>query len=254
MSRIDDLLMQAMGGAVVIDDGNTKQIDKILLDENGVIKPFHHDDLRGIDFQQLRMFCHKNAVYQLPTIDLITFLSGLFEDEKKVIEVGSGTGVIGRNLGIKMYDSHQQTFPEVKLHYDLMKQPTIKYGRDVLKMDGVKAIRLFKPSLVLACWVTAPKDIDGNPLNMYGMDEEKILSLTETYVHVGTSTIHSNKLINKYDRFEILAPWIVSRRPSKETLISIWTLFPIEIEKRLNKIKSVTGIDFTFKKVVTKKI
>ncbi len=186
---------------------------------------------------QIRQFGHVHGMYQLPTKELVDFLSA-FVIKKETIEVGSGVGVLGKALRIPCTDSKMQERPEVKALYTLMKQPVIKYGAHVAKLDYSEALDIFKPSVVIGSWLTGKVDINGNPLNMFGFDEETILEKVDTYIMVGNHSVHKTKDILKYPHRRYTAPWIVSRSEFPElNSIYIWSKNPIQIDADKFKMK-----------------
>ena len=144
----------------------------------------------------MSLVCHKHGIYQLPTWELIKFLKDQI-GEGPAIEIGSGNGCIGRLLGIPTTDNKMQELPEIKALYEIMKQPTVTYGKDVEHLDGLEAIRKYKPKVVLGCWVTQKwKEgmADGNAL---GVDEALIFEeeSVEKYIFVGNEKTHASKEI-----------------------------------------------------------
>jgi hypothetical protein len=125
-----------------------------------------------IKFSVSKLFL-KNIFVALCCIELIDFLKSEIGD-LFTIEIGSGNGCIGRSLEIKMTDNKLQLRPEVKIMYDIQGQPIINYGEDIETLDAIEAVVKYKPSAVVACWVTH-KYKDGMVVgNMYGIEEEEI--------------------------------------------------------------------------------
>lgn len=180
-------------------------------------------DYDQIPFEELRMFCHFNARYLLPTVELIEFLKEQIDD-KSAIEVGAGCGDLGTHLGIKMTDNYCQEWPDVKEFYKAIKQPTIKYGENVEKIDVIDAIIKYKPDIIIGAWVTQwidpniPPPIGGG--SIYGIKEDKLLELVNTYILIGAEEIHKHKAIMKKPHTKIDAPFVRSRR--KDNKIWIW--------------------------------
>lgn len=73
-----------------------------------------------VPWDDVRSFKHEYPVYVLPTTELLDVLDDLIQDYDRVIEIGAGTGSIGRLLGIKMTDSYlQQDNEAVKKVYEV---------------------------------------------------------------------------------------------------------------------------------------
>ena len=73
--------------------------------EDGHIRGLPASEWRKFEWDSVVKFMHNYPVYVLPTTEL---LDDLTADYEKTIEIGAGTGSIGRLLGIKMTDSHLQ--------------------------------------------------------------------------------------------------------------------------------------------------
>lgn len=202
---------------------NVTDISKLekLFFSDGLIKPVAYSDLLEFTQNQISLFCHKHGIYQIPTKELIKFIKSHI-GEDSAIEIGSGNGCIGRALGIRMTDNKMQDIPEIKAHYQMMGQPTVNYGSDVEKIDGISAILKYKPKVVVACWVTQkwkPGMEEGNAL---GVDEELIFKNgVEKYIFIGNEKTHSRKeILEKYPHRKFKHKTIVSRSLDSEKNIA----------------------------------
>lgn len=147
---------------------------------------------------------HEYPVYVLPTTELLDLLDDLTADFEKVIEIGAGTGSVGRLLNIKMTDSYlQQDNAAVRKAYELSGQPIIKYPRDVIKADALTAYRRFKPDCIIGCYVTHLWRKDMNSGNMYGVDFERLLPLVKRLILVGNKITHADNPIMSINHMEI---------------------------------------------------
>ncbi len=196
-----------------------------LLDENGNLKILNHHEYDKFDENSLRLFCHYYARYLLPTKELIDFIKKEVIGDKFAIEIGAGSGDFGRHLGIKMTDNHCQELPQVKIFYELTQQPTIRYGKDVEKIDALDAVIKYKPDIVIGSWITQWIDPNipppGGGGNVYGVKEDEILRYVKKYVLIGSEKIHKHKFIMKSHKFEKITPnFIRSRRTDNH--IWIW--------------------------------
>ncbi len=77
-----------------------------MLDEDGHIRDLPASEWRKFEWDSVVKFMHNYPVYVLPTTEFLDVLDDLTADYEKTIEIGAGTGSIGRLLGIKMTDSH----------------------------------------------------------------------------------------------------------------------------------------------------
>jgi hypothetical protein len=200
------------------------ELEKILV-TNGKINNLPFDTLNAFTQEQLSVFCHKYAIYQLPTQELIQFISKQI-DGQPALEIGSGNGCIGRSLGIRMADNKMQNLPEIKFHYDMLRQPTITYGEDVEELDGIEAIKKYRPKVVVACWVTQKWKEGMEDGNMLGVEEELIFENgVEKYIHVGNEKTHASKVIlDKFPVRKFKHKTILSRSMAREqNIIYIFT-------------------------------
>jgi len=196
-----------------------------LLVKDDLIVPALFDDLKKFSQEQISVFCHKYAIYQVPTYELMGFLKGELGSNRatEAIEIGAGNGVFGRYLGIRMVDNKMQEWPDIKAYYENFSQPTITYGKDIETLAANDAVVLYKPKTVMACWVTQTYDMtkpidelqEGNP---HGIDEIKMFEDgVEKYIHIGNSITHGRKrILDKIPHRKIKADWLVSRSMSRE--------------------------------------
>ena len=88
----------------------------------------------------------------------------------------------------------------------------------------MEAIKKYQPKVVIGSWITAPYDLDGKELNMYGPDEEAIINAVDTYILIGNENVHSRKIIRKYPHRVYKADWLVSKANAPEdNMIYIWS-------------------------------
>lgn len=172
-------------------------LNKILMPD-GLLIAHPSQVYEDIPYDHLRLWCHTNAVYGLPSVELLDLLRGLFEGV--TIEIGAGNGVFGRELYIPSTDSYIQNSPEMQLYYSLLKQPTVKYGVNVFAMDAVDATKHFGAQTVFGSWVTQrTEDEDGPDTEgcYAGIDEYALSRLAKRYIVYGNRRIHANKKIFK---------------------------------------------------------
>ncbi len=191
-----------------------------LLIRDGKIIPVPFSKLKDFSQESISVFCHKHALYQVPTTELIDFLKSEIGNLPS-IEIGAGNGCIGRSLGIMMTDNKMQDLPHIKLLYSMQGQPTVKYGNDVEEIPAIDAVIRYKPKIVVACWVTHFFQEGMTAGNMYGIKEEELFDNgVEKYIHVGNespTTGHTNKpILFKYPVKKYKFPWLLSRSMKKE--------------------------------------
>lgn len=196
-------------------------LSELLLTDKGNITPVPFDILNNFTQEELSLFCLMHGVYQLPLVELIQFLR-VEIGGRSALEIGAGNGCIGRSLGIKTSDNHMQLIPEIRNYYEnIVRQPIVKYGKDVENLDAISAVKKYKPEVVVACWVThlyKPGMEVGNPL---GIEEELLFANgVKKYIHVGNTDVHSQKPIlskMKYRTYQF--PWLVSRSMNRDNNI-----------------------------------
>ena len=209
----------------VVNHGDSTAVRKEVLDEDGHIRELPASEWQQFPWDDVRLFMHEYPVYVLPTTELLDVLEDLTADYRKVIEIGAGTGSIGRLLGIKMTDSYMQQDNKVaKMVYELTRQPAIKYPRDVIKADALTAYRRFKPDCILGCYVTHKYREDIGTGNMFGVDFERLLPLVKRLILVGNKFTHAANPIMAIDHTEIDLKGGLITRSSERSLdrIFVW--------------------------------
>ena len=182
---------------------STEAIRLAVLDECGYVKELPASEWQRFPWGEVRLFMHEYPIYVLPTTELLDVLEDLTAGFK-TIEIGAGTGNIGRHLGIKMTDSHlQQLNKTVKALYELTRQPVIQYPSAVIKADALTAYRRFKPECILGCYVTHLYRDGMATGNMYGVDFERLLPLVKRLVLVGNKDTHWENPIMSLPHTEI---------------------------------------------------
>ena len=142
-----------------------------------------------------------------------------------VIEIGSGCGDLAHYLGITATDNCMQKWREIKRHYRLVGQPTIKYPDFVQSLDAIEAIDQYKPEVVVASWVTQWIDPDQPPPpgggNIWGVKEDEILKRKCVYIFIGNHAVHGSKKIMSILHKEYKLPFLRSRANQPE-LDRVW--------------------------------
>lgn len=175
----------------------------------------------------VRVWCHENARYGLPTIETIDWLRQRIAG-RSVIEIGAGAGDLCHHLGICGTDSKVQRNNALAIEfYERTHQPRIRYPGWVKEIDAVDAVRHYKPEVVVASWVTHWVDPSRPPPNdagcMFGVREDQILDLGCEYIMIGNLAVHQHKPILALPHEELILPFIRSRsaRPELDRVF-IW--------------------------------
>ena len=209
-----------------IPNENVDYLDEILL-VNGQLQVVPAFALERLPKYHLAIWGNKRGVYCFPTTELIAWLSEKISG-RKAIEICSGTGVIGRALGITSTDSYIQTTPEMIAMYALYGQRPIFPPEDVQKFEANDAVDHFKPQVVLGSFITQkylPGDEETKTgSSVYGVDELTLIPKVSTYIAVGNTKTHGNKRALKFPHEKFHFPWIYTRSLSPElNEIVIWS-------------------------------
>lgn len=200
-------------------------LERQFLDDSGNLKIVPSGVYSTVNYDHLRLFCHKYGFYCLPTTELIGWLI-LNMSIGKTIEIGAGNGAVGRALGIPITDSCAQQNPEVASFYKSLGQPVTHYPRDIIKVDALTAIRSFRPEVVVACWVTHKYNPNEawREGSKWGIEERLVLKKIKKYILIGHEKIHNNKPIMDLPHETFYYPWLWSRaEDAAGNRIYVWT-------------------------------
>lgn len=182
----------------------------------------------GMDFwrrftdDSIKMFMLREAIYVLPTEELLDYLDKLIGNTH-AIEVGAGRGFIGHELNIHTTDSYQQQEEFTSFLYNLMGQPPIRYPKYVEKLDALRAVRKYRPHTVLGCFVTQKWRDDTQDGNDKGIDMEKMYSMIQRFILVGNKKIHRNNPLMSLPHEEIQLDGMITRGFDNElNRIFVW--------------------------------
>lgn len=95
----------------------------------------------------------RHGLYGLPTVELVDWLRARV-DGRSAIEIGAGHGRLADALDIRATDNRMQEWPAIRMIYDLQGQPPVTYGPNVETVDANRAVRRYKPDVVVGSWVT----------------------------------------------------------------------------------------------------
>lgn len=173
-------------------------------------------------WQERLLFGVRHGFYGFPTVELVELIKGVIAG-RSAIEIGAGNGAFGRALGIPSTDSYQQTQPDVIAYYQLLGQPVVNYGPDVIKMDAYDAVRAYKPDVVIGQWITHRFDPVTQTGNEHGPDEFDILDHCQVYIHVGTSALHAAKPVMRRPHHIEKPSFVYSRAKGDSTdFVAVW--------------------------------
>jgi hypothetical protein len=207
-----------------VDSAELARLDQLILDGAGRILPlsasFYHD-LCSVDL--IRAWCGHRARYGIVTQELLDWLTNEING-RKALEIGAGMGDLGSHLGIPMTDSYQQVDnPETALFMQFARQTPTKPPPTVVKCDAQTAVKVYRPQVVVASWITQrwlPYDTEGN---VHGPREEQIIENCETYIFIGNEAVHGRKRILALRHQTFKFPWLISRAADQsKNVIWVW--------------------------------
>jgi hypothetical protein len=142
------------------------------------------------------LFGVRAGIYSFPTVELVARLREII-GRRLAIEIGAGHGVLADALQIVSTDNCQQRLPEYRALYESNGWAIPPYGPKVIEIHASRAVRVFRPQVVIGCWCTPKLDPKcpekgGNPT---GVDELDVLRHCETYVLVGHKRVHQHSKI-----------------------------------------------------------
>lgn len=174
----------------------TIDISPLVLDERGRMKIMPTYFWARTTPAERRLFGWNNGVYLLPTTELVQDLKARIAG-RTAIEIGSGNGVLAEALGITATDSRIQERPSYRAKVLREGGQPVRYGDNVLELDALRAVRKFKPEVVIACWVTHKYSRTRHSAggNATGVIEEEVIAGCAEYIFVGNEYVHRNKSI-----------------------------------------------------------
>lgn len=197
----------------IIDATNTRDLSPLALDDNGELRILPASFWAETTREERAAFGVRNGIYCFPTLELVEHLKGVIGD-RTAIEVGAGSGVLGKALGIPATDNRMQEWPQVKGLYSALAQPVVAYGDHVEEMDAVQAVEHYKPDVVIAAWLTHrySREHPERGGNIYGVDELALLRKAGEYVFIGNAHVHRGKpLWGRKPADYVEPPWVYSR-------------------------------------------
>jgi hypothetical protein len=165
-----------------------------------------------------------HAIYGFLTTELIQYLRDLING-RSALEIGAGHGALAGALGIRATDNRMQERADIRAYYATLRQPVIRYGANVERLDALESVKKYCPKVVVASWVTHKYDPKRHAAggNMDGVCEEDIINSCETYVFIGNEKVHANKSIWSLPHTKLTPPWLYSRAHNgSPDFIAIW--------------------------------
>jgi hypothetical protein len=196
-----------------LDPAKIRDIAADVLDDQGRLRVLPASYWASTTPAERGLLGHRYGLYSFPTTELVEHLRGIING-RSAIEIGAGHGVLAEALDIPATDSREQERPEYQALLALQGQPTVSYGPNVIECHASRAVRRFKPPVVIGCWVTQnwdPKRPDQVDSKIDGIDEEDIIRRCEMYVVVGNEHIHRNKRIWQRRHQIEYPPFVYSR-------------------------------------------
>ncbi|MFN9470924.1 hypothetical protein [Acidovorax sp.] len=214
--------------SIVIDPSKVRDIGPLLLDAEGGLRVLPASDLKGTNAAERLMFGVRHGIYSIPTIELVEYLRERVAG-RCAIEIGAGSGVLARALGIPATDNRQQEEPGLKAYYAQLGQPTVPYGEHVERLDASEAVTKYKPEVVIACWVThrfdpARESAGGSSS---GVDEAAIIAACDEYIFIGNEQVHAHKPIWELPHEKQTPAWLFSRAANgSPDFVATWRRAP----------------------------
>ena len=218
-----DFNLPFLGPCGTIDPNTSTERIRAAVMEGRDMKILPAATWESFPWAEMRMLLHETGTYVVPTEELIDYLDNLI-GEDSAIEICAGNGFIGRELGIPVTDSYQQQDDKATvLYYEMAGQPTIKYPKDVIKLEANKAVDKFRPHTVLACYATHKWRYDTMSGNDNGVDFGKLIRKIKRLILVGNTEIHKDNPLMNWPHEEIILPGLITRSAKPETnRIYIW--------------------------------
>lgn len=223
IEKTKDVYVPSLGRVGVVEKGtSTENIRREVMDGREM-KILPASVWESFPWPEMRLLLHETGTYVVPTEELVDYLDKLIGEES-AIEICAGNGFIGRELGIPVTDSYQQQDDfGTSVYYQLAGQPTIKYPKDVIKMEANKAVDRFRPHTVLACYATHKWRYDTMSGNDKGVDFNKLIRKVKRLILVGNTEVHKDNPLMKIPHEEIILPGLITRSAHPETnRIYIW--------------------------------
>jgi len=212
--------------ARLIPNAPTESVE-LLIGPAGSINPVPAAQIRALNPEAVLAYCHKYGIYQIPTLELITWIAR-YTANRNSLEICAGMGDLGRILGIRSSDSYMHLFPIVREAYERMQQPITAPPSSVEKLEALEAVKKYNPEVVIASWASefSATPIPGRRTSPFGIHERQIWEhgSVDTYIVIGNHEVHDKRLphLTPHEAVEG-APWLVSRAfDQKANFAYVW--------------------------------
>ena len=207
--------------ATILEAADISYLEHILVGADGYMNTIPFAAVRGIPQNDISLFCHAHAIYQIITDELVEFVGNEI-GELSAIEIGAGNGCLGRALGIPLTDSKIQEEAQLKRFYKEIGQPPICYPPDVKKLDALDAVKILKAEAAVGSWVTHKYKSHLRDGFFGGVDEMVLSKRLKKYIFIGNAQTHKNKEMLRFCKpVEYRFEWLVSRSVNRSENI-IW--------------------------------
>jgi len=197
---------------IQIDPTDVRDLRPLVLDAKGRMQILSTAFWENTTTQERALFGSRTGIYSFPTVELVEHLREIIGG-RKAIEIGAGNGVLAEALGIPATDNFQQRMPFYSEWYRMQSLVTVPYGPNVIEMHASRAVRHYKPDVVIGCWVTHkydPKQHDRGG-NEIGIDEPDILRHCAQYIFIGNEKVHEKAPIWSRKHTISYPPFVYSR-------------------------------------------
>jgi hypothetical protein len=211
-------------GTSVLDPTRIRDISPDVLDDAGRLRVLPAAYWADTTADERALFGHRHGIYSFPTVELVEHLRDLIGG-RSAIEVGAGHGVLAEALGIPATDNRMQEKDPYRQVYAATGQPPVRYGPNVIDCHASRAVRRYRPQVVIGCWVThkydpARHEAGGNEV---GVDEPDVLRNCGAYVLVGNEQVHAAKAIWRRPHQIEYPPFVYSRANNgSRDFIAVW--------------------------------
>ena len=214
-----------------IDLSRAMELTQMLTEDTDlgtIIYPLPYAEIENDTEATLNMVMQSLGLYTFPTVELTDWLHTEIDDDPELephaaIEICSGTGWIGRTLGIPTTDSRMQERDDIRKLYLSQGAMPIQYPKDIEALDAVAAIRKYEPEYVIASYCTHLYGTGGKKSgNSLGVDTRWVRSHCRRFYHIGNDHIHSRDPLMKMPHRRLTFDWLVTRGDSSKARIYVW--------------------------------
>lgn len=205
-------MITAVPDTFILDPARIRDISGDVLDAQGRLRVLPTAYWAGTTTEERALFGHRHGLYSFPTVELVEYLRTLIGG-RTAIEIGAGHGVLAEALGIPATDSRMQEWDKYRALYAAAGQAIVPYGPNIIGCHASRAVRRYKPQVVIGCWVTHLYDRARHAAggSEVGIDEEDILRNCAAYIVVGNEKVHAGKKIWRHPHRIEYPPFVYSR-------------------------------------------